>query len=42
MRGAGQYLKRPPNPGYFEATRVANKLKEPHPVERVGDKAKAA
>jgi dihydropyrimidinase len=33
-RGAGQYLKRPPNASYFEAARVANKLKEPHPVNR--------
>jgi dihydropyrimidinase len=38
VRGAGQYLKRPPNPSYFEATRVANRLKEPHPVVRAGDK----
>ncbi|VXC81786.1 hypothetical protein BURKHO8Y_450011 [Burkholderia sp. 8Y] len=34
VRGAGQYLKRPPNPSNFAAARVANKLKEPHPVER--------
>jgi dihydropyrimidinase len=38
QRGAGQYLKRPPNASYFEAARVANKLKEPHPVVRSGDK----
>jgi dihydropyrimidinase len=34
VRGAGQYLKRPPNAAYFDAIRVANKLKEPHAVER--------
>ena len=38
VRGAGQYLKRPSNGVYFDATRVANKLKEPHPIHRVGDK----
>jgi dihydropyrimidinase len=27
-------LKRPPSASYFEAARVANKLKEPHPVNR--------
>jgi dihydropyrimidinase len=34
VRGAGRYLKRPPNGAYFDAIRVANKRKEPHPVER--------
>ncbi len=34
VRGAGQYQKRPPNPAYFDAIRVSNKLKEPHRVER--------
>jgi dihydropyrimidinase len=34
VRGAGHYLKRPPNPAYFDAIRVANKLKEPQAVER--------
>jgi len=34
QRGRGRYLKRPPNPAYFEATRVANRLKEPAPVAR--------
>ena len=34
QRGHGRYLKRPPNPAYFEATRVANRLKEVAPVER--------
>jgi len=34
QRGAGRYLKRPPNPAYFEAVRVANRLKEVAPVER--------
>jgi dihydropyrimidinase len=42
VRGAGQYLKRPPNSSYFEAARVQNKLKEQHPVERAGDKAMKA
>jgi dihydropyrimidinase len=35
---AGQYLKRPPNGAYFDATRIANQLKEPHPIHRAGDK----
>jgi dihydropyrimidinase len=34
QRGAGQYLKRPPNASYYDAIRIANRLKEPHPVER--------
>ncbi|TKC81703.1 dihydropyrimidinase [Trinickia terrae] len=34
QRGAGRYLKRPPNPAYFEAVRVANRLKEVEPVAR--------
>ena len=34
QRGAGQYLKRPPNAAYYDAVRVANRLKEPRPVER--------
>ncbi|NRO98252.1 dihydropyrimidinase [Paraburkholderia sp. NMBU_R16] len=34
QRGQGRYLKRPPNPAYFEATRVANRLKEAAPVAR--------
>jgi dihydropyrimidinase len=34
QRGQGRYLKRPPNPAYFEATRVANRLKEVAPVAR--------
>jgi dihydropyrimidinase len=38
VRGAGQYLKRPPNGAYFDATRIANQLKEPHPIHRAGDK----
>ncbi|MGN6806090.1 MAG: amidohydrolase family protein, partial [Trinickia sp.] len=33
-RGQGRYLKRPPNPAYFDAIRVANRLKEPAPVAR--------
>jgi dihydropyrimidinase len=40
VRGAGQYLKRPPNASYFEAARVVNKLKEPHPIAREGDGAR--
>jgi dihydropyrimidinase len=34
QRGAGRYLKRPPNPAYFEAVRVANRLKAVEPVAR--------
>jgi dihydropyrimidinase len=33
-RGAGRYLKRPPNPAYFEASRLLNQSKEPVAVER--------
>ncbi|KAG0163895.1 hypothetical protein DFQ30_010808, partial [Apophysomyces sp. BC1015] len=33
-RGAGRYLKRPPNPAYFEATRIANQRCEAQPVRR--------
>lgn len=36
VRGAGHYLKRPPAAGYYEAARIANRLREPHPVERAG------
>ncbi|WP_321852645.1 dihydropyrimidinase [Burkholderia diffusa] len=36
VRGAGRYLKRPPAAGYYEAARIANRLREPHPVERAG------
>jgi dihydropyrimidinase len=34
QRGAGRYLKRPPNPAYFDAVRVANRRKEVEPVVR--------
>lgn len=34
QRGRGRYLKRPPNPAYFEATRMMNRLKEVAPVAR--------
>ncbi|MEJ0004043.1 MAG: GTP-binding protein [Pararobbsia sp.] len=33
-RGAGRYLKRAPNPAYFEASRLLNQSKEPVAVER--------
>ncbi len=33
-RGAGRYLKRPPNAAYFDAARVANRLKQVQPVAR--------
>jgi dihydropyrimidinase len=33
-RGTGRYLKRPPNPAYFEATRLLNQSKEPVAVDR--------
>jgi dihydropyrimidinase len=36
VRGAGRYLKRPPAASYYEAARIANRLREPHPVERAG------
>jgi dihydropyrimidinase len=36
VRGAGRYLERPPAAGYYEAARIANRLREPHPVERTG------
>ncbi|WP_118181121.1 dihydropyrimidinase [Paraburkholderia phosphatilytica] len=34
QRGAGRYLKRPPNAAYFDAVRVANHRREAKPVER--------
>ncbi|MCG1048519.1 dihydropyrimidinase [Mycetohabitans sp. B6] len=33
-RGAGRYLKRPSNPSYFEAARLANRRREVQPVQR--------
>jgi dihydropyrimidinase len=36
-RGAGRYLKRPANPGYLQASRLAKRLKETQPVVREGD-----
>ena len=32
---AGRY-RRPPAASYYEAARIANRLREPHPVERAG------
>ena len=34
QRGGGRYLKRPPNPSYFEAVRLSNRLKAVEPVAR--------
>ncbi|MGF6415608.1 dihydropyrimidinase [Paraburkholderia sp. MM5482-R1] len=36
-RGAGRYLKRPANPGYLQASRLAKSLKQTQPVHREGD-----
>ncbi|WP_133648286.1 dihydropyrimidinase [Paraburkholderia flava] len=36
QRGAGRYLKRPPNAAYFDAVRVANRRREVEPVVRSG------
>ncbi|MGF6735333.1 dihydroorotase-like cyclic amidohydrolase [Paraburkholderia youngii] len=36
-RGAGRYLKRPANPGYLQASRLARSLKQTQPVHREGD-----
>jgi dihydropyrimidinase len=39
QRGAGRYLERPANPGYFDAMRTEQQLQRVAPVRREGDAA---
>ena len=42
VRGAGQYLKRPPAAAYYDAIRLANARRTPHAVDRATEAVSVA